>query len=480
MTIGEGVRISRKAHLDGTNPKGVKIGDWTAVGPGAVVYTHDFPKGKHLDTVIGRNCFIGGNAMIMAGVTIGDGSIVAGGSVVFTDVPPNSLVAGNPARVTKSNIVTGKWGIQAPDFLAQEGIEAPTRRSLNGHAVPAPAPGLLASYLPQVTDPSTPFSDLDIDSMALIILRAEIEETEGSEISDADWTEIERPADILPFITRPKAHRSGDVLGATSARAYDINMPQMALGGLSESWLFKEVGDVHWGLLTSSLNVRSRDIADQGGDRLYATFTRLRYRATAPLGTLKENDRLDVQAAMTRFGAGMFFSSQQWKTSDASVEFEVASSFSKFGESGENTSLVKGQPAIPDGFAVPSLPDLPDFTREYRDMRAEEAGPSLFETEYEILPQHDINGVGLLYFAAYPTISDICLMRYLGGPAAAVEWSPVARDVCYFANTEASDRLIYRLHSIEGDVYTGSLYRKSDGKRMARIEVTLARTRPAS
>jgi probable biosynthetic protein (TIGR04098 family) len=524
MTIGEGVRISRKARLDGTNPKGVKIGDYTAIGPGAVVFTHDFTNGKHHDTEIGQNCFIGGNAMILAGVTVGDNCIVAAGAVVFTHdftngkhhdteigqncfiggnamilagvtvgdncivaagavvfthVPSNSKVAGNPARVVESNIVTGRWGIQAPAFLAQEGVQAsPKARKRNGRATPTGPVDLLASYLPDIADASFPFEDLDIDSFALITLRAEIEETEASVISDEDWTEIECPADLLQFMTKPKAHREGEVVGATAARSYEIGMPQMALGGLSESWLFKEVGDVHWSLLTNALGVRSRDIADQHGDRLYATFTRLRYRSTGPLADVLENDALDVAAAMTRFGAGMFFSSQQWKTSRASLEFEVMSSFSKFGSAGDATSLTKGQPAIPEGFTVPSLAEPPCFSGGYRDLRAKDPGPALFETEYEILPQHDINGVRLLYFAAYPTIADICLMRHLG-PGAAMEWSPVERDVCYFANAGSSDTLIYRLHqevnAPEGRRFTGSLTRASDGKRMARIEVVLQR-----
>jgi acetyltransferase-like isoleucine patch superfamily enzyme len=51
--------------------------------------------------VIEDNVWIGRAAIIMPGVTIGEGSIVAAGSVVTTDVPPNTMVAGNPARLFK-------------------------------------------------------------------------------------------------------------------------------------------------------------------------------------------------------------------------------------------------------------------------------------------------------------------------------------------------------------------------------------------
>ena len=59
---------------------------------------------------IGDRCFVGGNAVVLPGVTIGDESIVAAGAVVFDDVPPRSIVAGNPARVIRSEIEVGKRG----------------------------------------------------------------------------------------------------------------------------------------------------------------------------------------------------------------------------------------------------------------------------------------------------------------------------------------------------------------------------------
>lgn len=50
------------------------------------------------DTVIGNDVWIGYDALIMPGVKIGDGSIVASRSVVTSDVPPYTIVGGNPAR----------------------------------------------------------------------------------------------------------------------------------------------------------------------------------------------------------------------------------------------------------------------------------------------------------------------------------------------------------------------------------------------
>lgn len=112
MDIGEGVRISMRARLDRTNPGGIHIGDYTAITSGAAVLSHDFVNRQHKHVYIGKNCFIGFGAIILPGVKLGDSVIVTGNSVVGRDVPSNSVVMGNPARIVEMNIVTGPWGIR--------------------------------------------------------------------------------------------------------------------------------------------------------------------------------------------------------------------------------------------------------------------------------------------------------------------------------------------------------------------------------
>jgi acetyltransferase-like isoleucine patch superfamily enzyme len=56
------------------------------------------------------NCWIGANAVVTAGVTIGRHSVVAAGSVVTKDVPPYTIVGGNPAKILRRyNPATGEW-----------------------------------------------------------------------------------------------------------------------------------------------------------------------------------------------------------------------------------------------------------------------------------------------------------------------------------------------------------------------------------
>lgn len=53
------------------------------------------------DTIIGKNVFIGCNALVLKGVHIGDNAVIGAGSVVTKDVPANCVAAGNPAVVVK-------------------------------------------------------------------------------------------------------------------------------------------------------------------------------------------------------------------------------------------------------------------------------------------------------------------------------------------------------------------------------------------
>lgn len=110
MDIAKSARISFGAKLDKTNPRGVHVGEESYIASGAIVFTHDFSRGIHEDTYIGKRCFIGANAIIMCGVRIGDEVIVGSGAIVTKDVPSNCIVAGNPARIIREGISATKFG----------------------------------------------------------------------------------------------------------------------------------------------------------------------------------------------------------------------------------------------------------------------------------------------------------------------------------------------------------------------------------
>lgn len=104
-------KMERRLNLDRVNPTGIHIGKNTLITSQVTILSHHNPwklAGTryigHVDTYIGDNCVVGISAIILPGVRIGNNVIVGAGSVVTKDVPSNVIIAGNPARVIKTNI----------------------------------------------------------------------------------------------------------------------------------------------------------------------------------------------------------------------------------------------------------------------------------------------------------------------------------------------------------------------------------------
>ena len=110
MDLHPTMKMSLSAKFDRTFPIGVHVGAYSYVAFEARMLTHDRTRGLYLHTRVGENCFIGGRALILPGVEIGDNCVVAAGAIVTKSVPPRSIVAGNPAKVIRSDIEVGPYG----------------------------------------------------------------------------------------------------------------------------------------------------------------------------------------------------------------------------------------------------------------------------------------------------------------------------------------------------------------------------------
>ena len=88
----------------------IYVGDYTMFGPNVTIATAGHPicpelreKGLqyNMPVRIGKNCWIGANAVILPGITIGDNVVIGAASVVTKDIPSNVVAVGNPCRVLR-------------------------------------------------------------------------------------------------------------------------------------------------------------------------------------------------------------------------------------------------------------------------------------------------------------------------------------------------------------------------------------------
>lgn len=95
-----GDRVTVKCHV--ALWEGVRVGNDVFIGPSAVFANDRYPRSKRylpaLTTILENGCSIGAGAVLTPGITIGSYAMIGAGAVVTRDVPPFTLVVGNPAR----------------------------------------------------------------------------------------------------------------------------------------------------------------------------------------------------------------------------------------------------------------------------------------------------------------------------------------------------------------------------------------------
>lgn len=105
IEIGNYVSISANARIIDNNDHPIQPDDRKIKShslPGDILRSWKYAESKPI--IIKDNVWIGINSRVIKGVTIGENSIVAANAVVTKDVPENSIVAGNPARIVKTKI----------------------------------------------------------------------------------------------------------------------------------------------------------------------------------------------------------------------------------------------------------------------------------------------------------------------------------------------------------------------------------------
>ncbi len=111
--FGKNIRIGKNVFINHSctmmDRGGITVGDDCFLGPNVSLITTNHglsPEERRTiinkPIIIGNNVWIGAGAIVLPGVTVGDNAVIGAGSVVTGDVPENTVVVGNPAKIIKT------------------------------------------------------------------------------------------------------------------------------------------------------------------------------------------------------------------------------------------------------------------------------------------------------------------------------------------------------------------------------------------
>lgn len=145
VVVGDNVTVGNGVSLW----DGMRVENDVFIGPNAVFTNDKLPRSKRgagacAQTVLKRGAFVGANATILPGVTLGENCVVGAGAVVTRSVPPNAIVAGNPACIR--GYAGGGTDRKVP-ILGSPG-EAPQRPA----KIDTPVKGVTVHLLPEIED----------------------------------------------------------------------------------------------------------------------------------------------------------------------------------------------------------------------------------------------------------------------------------------------------------------------------------------
>lgn len=192
-----------------------------------------------------------------------------------------------------------------------------------------------------------------------------------------------------------------------------LGMPQLALAGIAESWLLKELGDIHWQMLAEAAGRDAPDFATERGEPVYAAFCALSMR-DCRLDRGREGDRLTIGSRIGRLSRTQVASRHRLAIGEAAIgTVELVSTFVHRQGRGNHAVARFEVPGFAERGAGDIGRGLAAAAAEHRAGRLGRwDGWDLAATEavgaHDFLPSPalDFNGAGFLYFASFLAFVD--------------------------------------------------------------------------
>ncbi|NML26121.1 Pnap_2097 family protein [Zoogloea dura] len=237
--------------------------------------------------------------------------------------------------------------------------------------------------------------------------------------------------------------------------AQRVGMPQLALNGLSETWLLADCGDRHWQLLAAASGASIAQLRDGRQRRVYPAFRALRLRHGA-LDGVREDDVLQIDSTLGRVSRTQFCSKHVISTAGGGLcaVVEMLSVFVARERAGVNTSAVRSP--VPGFEHVPQMEEglgLAAVARKTRghdaDARFGRIGHSYAPVHVQPCPSIHFNGAGFLYFARFPELADQAEWAWFG-PRASSSLT-TERQLIYHGNANVGTPLVVHLAGFDPD-----------------------------
>lgn len=262
---------------------------------------------------------------------------------------------------------------------------------------------------------------------------------------------------------------------------YVAGMPQLSYTGLSENWLLKTCGDLHWQALAARAGQAVPEFRDADGNIAYAAFLAIRLR-DASLEALGEHTAFRIDTWLERV-AGARHLSRHVLVADGTrrADIEMMSTFIRRELEGDNRSVVRAafppQDVQPDLAAARSAAETVTLAKRFRagdwgehmGMR-QSLAPAPHAAEYLPCPYADFNGADLLYFANFQSMVDRVewQWRRFGDPPTVAQ-----RDLFFHGNVNVGEALALSFSVVEhlqdGLGHWCEIRRVTDGEKIADV-----------
>ena len=496
--VAESVRIGRHCLLAGQ----VEVRDFDGhpVEAAERLANRPTPREGIKPVEIGDGVWIGSGALILRGVKIGDRAVVAARALVTGDVPPDILVAGNPARPVKAlnnaHAARGRAEPPASTFGQRASIDRRVK-----HIV-----GELAGILAEDIDDRRWVTHYGVDSLQLLVLREMIEREFRVNLPDRTWLGLSSLGQMIDVLAElgvldgdhavfPSRIGSASCAvdstplprggrGVRSDLVYadlEVGMSRTGHNNLAEGPLLQYLGDLRWAHMSELSGQPSSRIVDAEGHPLYATFfyVEAMFPPGRPMAAIALDDRVTVVGDLGRFGTSMLDGTFYLVSSDGPSPPPPWPSLGSAREADVPTVrlanifvrqfdgaqwLKRERPAGPGFARIPELPSAPDCHASVRAAAKDgcfarpprhyvSMAPSPRRVLHRLVPDRDVNGVGLVYFAHYPVFLDIAEREALGAAALPLtddlidRRTLVRRRSAYLNNASARDTLVIDVES---------------------------------